>query len=233
MSGLSARRRVDIILSHVLPHSRPAVVELASGKVNVPKVMPLLINGVWLESKATQFVDVLNPATQEVVTRVPLATPQELAAAAQAAAVAFQTWKDVPVSTRQRYMFKLQELVRRHEDELVEAIVMENGKTIADAKGDIFRGLEVIETACNVGTAMMGETVDNVARDVDTYSLRQPLGVVGGAFACSDETGHPCQGCVTCLYVDVDAHVCLRLTIGRFVCVPTLLQASVHSIFRP
>lgn len=140
----------------------------------------LFINGQFVESKSTQFIDVHNPATQELVSRVPIALASELQAATTAAAEAFKTWKDVPVSIRQRYMFKLQELIRKNEDELVHSIVNENGKTTADAKGDIFRGLEVVETACNVGATMMGETIDNVARDIDTYSIRQPLGVVGG-----------------------------------------------------
>jgi malonate-semialdehyde dehydrogenase (acetylating)/methylmalonate-semialdehyde dehydrogenase len=102
---------------------------------------PLFINGKFVESKATSFIDVHNPATQELVSRVPIATAAELKAATDAAAEAFKTWKDVPVSIRQRYMFKLQDLIRKNEDELVESIVRENGKTTADAKGDVFRGL--------------------------------------------------------------------------------------------
>ncbi len=102
---------------------------------------PLFINGKFVESKATSFIDVHNPATQELVSRVPIATAAELKAATDAAAEAFKTWKDVPVSIRQRHMFKLQDLIRKNEDELVESIVRENGKTTADAKGDVFRGL--------------------------------------------------------------------------------------------
>jgi malonate-semialdehyde dehydrogenase (acetylating)/methylmalonate-semialdehyde dehydrogenase len=144
------------------------------------KTAPLFINGKFVESKATQFIDVHNPATQELVTRTPIALPSELRAAAEAAQNAFYTWRDVNVSTRQRVMLKYQELIRKHEDELVASIVQENGKTVADAKGDVFRGLEIVETACNVAPAMMGEMLDSVAKDIDTYSTRQPLGVVAG-----------------------------------------------------
>ena len=117
-----------------------------TGQVRSVQTVPLYINGKFVESKATQFIDVHNPATQELVSRVPIALSSELHAATNAAAEAFKTWKDVPVSIRQRYMLKLQELVRKNEDELVQSIVRENGKTTADAKGDVFRGLEVGRT---------------------------------------------------------------------------------------
>jgi malonate-semialdehyde dehydrogenase (acetylating)/methylmalonate-semialdehyde dehydrogenase len=159
-------------------YSRPAF--RAAFSVRSIKTAPLFINGKFVESKATQFIDVHNPATQELVTRTPIALPSELRAAAEAAQNAFYTWRDVNVSTRQRVMLKYQELIRKHEDELVASIVQENGKTVADAKGDVFRGLEIVETACNVAPAMMGEMLDSVAKDIDTYSTRQPLGVVAG-----------------------------------------------------
>ena len=100
----------------------------------------LFINGQFINSKSTTFVDVHNPATQELVTRTPIALQSELELAVKSASNAYLTWKDVPVSTRQRVMFKYQELIRKSEDEIVKAIVNENGKTVADAKGDIFRG---------------------------------------------------------------------------------------------
>jgi malonate-semialdehyde dehydrogenase (acetylating)/methylmalonate-semialdehyde dehydrogenase len=144
------------------------------------KTSPLFINGKFVQSKATTFIDVHNPATQELVTRTPIALASELRAAAEAAAAAFKTWRYVPVSVRQRVMLKYQQLIRENEDEIVAAIVSENGKTVADAKGDVFRGLEIVETAANVAPLMMGEMLDTVARDIDTYSTRQPLGVVAG-----------------------------------------------------
>mmetsp|Transcript_24351 Transcript_24351/g.36537 ORF Transcript_24351/g.36537 Transcript_24351/m.36537 type:complete len:513 (+) Transcript_24351:54-1592(+) len=140
----------------------------------------LFINGEFKESKATQWIDVKNPATQEVVTRVPEATQEEMREAVEAAQAAFKKWSTTSVSVRQRVMFKLQDLIRKHEDELAESITIENGKTIPDAKGDVFRGLEVVESSCFIAPSMMGETVEGLAQSVDTYSFRQPLGVCAG-----------------------------------------------------
>ena len=145
-----------------------------------PRPCPLFINGEFVESKATSFFDVLNPATQEVVTRVPLATASELEAAVAAASAAYPAWRHTPVTQRQRVLFNLQQLIRQHEAELVESIVQENGKTVGDAKGDIFRGLEVVEYAAGIASQMQGETIEQLGRGVDTYSYRQPLGVCAG-----------------------------------------------------
>lgn len=101
-------------------------------------------------------------------------------AAAASAAEAFQTWRHTPVSVRQRVFLRLQDLIQKNEDRLVDAIVRENGKTVTDAKGDVFRGLEVVEYACGVSSHMMGETLEGVSRNVDTYSYKQPLGVCAG-----------------------------------------------------
>lgn len=138
------------------------------------------INGVFEESKTTKWIDLRNPATQELVTRVPQSTPEELARAAEGAAKAFKTWRDTPVQQRQRVFFKLQALIREHTEELAKSITTEQGKTLQDAKGDVFRGLEVVETACNMGTHLMGETLENLSSGLDTYTYRQPLGVTAG-----------------------------------------------------
>lgn len=145
-----------------------------------PHVTQLFINGEFVTSKATKFFDVLNPATQDVVTRTPLATPQELQAAVDAAAAAYPAWRKTPISVRQRVLFKYQQLLRENSEEIAEMITLENGKTLADARGDVFRGLEVTESACFVASSMMGETMENLASNVDTYSYRQPLGVCAG-----------------------------------------------------
>ena len=100
--------------------------------------------------------------------------------AVDAASEAFKTWSKVSVSERQRVMHNYQRLIREHTTELAEMITAEQGKTIADAKGDIFRGLEVVEFACGVAPMMMGETIENVSAGMDTYSYRVPLGVCGG-----------------------------------------------------
>lgn len=100
--------------------------------------------------------------------------------AADSAETAFKTWRETPVQQRVRVFFKLAQLIRDHTDELAASITREQGKTTADAKGDVFRGLEVVEHACSVGSLMMGETAENLSSSVDTYSYRQPLGVTAG-----------------------------------------------------
>jgi len=140
----------------------------------------LLIDGKFVESKAKEFVPLTNPATQEVIGHVPLSTPQEFEAAVASSKEAFKTWRNTPVQTRARVMLKFQELIRRDFDELATNVSIEQGKTFADAKGDVFRGLEVVEYACSVPTISMGELVENVSNGIDTYSIRQPLGVVAG-----------------------------------------------------
>lgn len=141
---------------------------------------PLFINGQFIQSKTSTWLDVRDPATQELVTRVPVATPDEMQAAATAATTAFQTWRQVSIPQRQRVMFKLQQLIQDNQDEIVDSIVRENGKSIADAKGDVFRGLEVVEYSCGIASELMGETAENLSKGVDTYSFRQPLGVCAG-----------------------------------------------------
>lgn len=146
---------------------------------NVPKVQNF-INGVFEDSKTDKWIELKNPATGELLCLVPQSTPEELARAEAGAAAAFKTWKEVPVQQRQRYFFTLQQLIREHTEELAESITREQGKTLADARGDVFRGLEVVETACNISAQMLGDTTENLARNVDTYTYRQPLGVVAG-----------------------------------------------------
>jgi malonate-semialdehyde dehydrogenase (acetylating)/methylmalonate-semialdehyde dehydrogenase len=138
------------------------------------------INGQFVPSKTTHFFDVHNPATQELVTKVPLSTSDEFRTAIDAAQNAFPAWRNTSVTVRQRILFSFHHLIRTHEDELVESIVRENGKTVADAKGDIFRGLEVVEYAAGIASHMQGETIEQVGRGVDLYSYRSPLGVCAG-----------------------------------------------------
>ncbi|XVF67304.1 hypothetical protein PTKIN_Ptkin10aG0110200 [Pterospermum kingtungense] len=146
---------------------------------NPPRV-PNLIGGSFVDSKSTSTIDVINPATQEVVSRVPLTTNEEFKAAVAAAKGAFPSWRNTPITTRQRIMFKLQELIRRDMDKLAKNITTEQGKTLKDAHGDAFRGLEVVEHACGMATLQMGEYVPNVSSGIDTYSVREPLGVCAG-----------------------------------------------------
>jgi len=140
----------------------------------------LLIDGEWVESQTTEWHDIVNPATQQVLAKVPFATAAEVDAAVSAAQRAFRTWKLTPIGARMRIMLKLQALIREHSKRIAVVLSAEQGKTIADAEGDIFRGLEVVEHACSIGSLQMGEFAENVAGGVDTYTLRQPIGVCAG-----------------------------------------------------
>ncbi|MDN7134995.1 CoA-acylating methylmalonate-semialdehyde dehydrogenase [Pseudidiomarina terrestris] len=144
------------------------------------KQVPLYINGEFVESKTSQWIDVTNPATQEVIAKTPCATQEEMAAAVASAKEAFLTWKETPVSERARVMMRYQALLKEHHDEIAEILASETGKTFDDAKGDVWRGIEVVEHAANIPSLLMGETVENVARGIDTYSYTQPLGVCAG-----------------------------------------------------
>ena len=142
--------------------------------------IPLLLEGSFQDSKTTTWQPVRNPATQEVLAEVPMATAGEVERAIAAAKEAFKSWRDVPAPARARIMLKYQDLLKQHHDEIAEILAQETGKTFADAKGDVWRGIEVVEHACNVSSLMMGETVENVANGIDTYSMIQPLGVCVG-----------------------------------------------------
>lgn len=140
----------------------------------------LLINGRFVDSTTTEWQDVVNPATQEVLARVPFATDAEIDAAVAAATQAYKTWKNAPLAARARIMLKLQALVREHMPRIARTLSAEQGKTLPDAEGDVFRGLEVVEHACSIGSLQLGEFAENVANGVDTYTLRQPIGVCAG-----------------------------------------------------
>ena len=142
--------------------------------------VPLYLDGRWVDSQTDDWHDVVNPANQQVLSQVPFSTLDEIDRAIQSASVAYLSWRDVPVPKRARVMFEYQALLKEHHDELAQIICHELGKSFEDAKGEVLRGIEVVEHACNIASLMMGETVENVARNVDCYSILQPLGVCAG-----------------------------------------------------
>ena len=142
--------------------------------------VPLLINGQMVQSQTDAFIPVTDPATQNVIAEVPCATSAEVDAAIAAAQTAFESWKETPVGERARLMLRYQHLLKEHHDEIATLLSSETGKTFEDAKGDVWRGIEVVEHACNIASLSMGETVENVARKIDCYSITQPLGVCVG-----------------------------------------------------
>ncbi|HIG59325.1 MAG TPA: CoA-acylating methylmalonate-semialdehyde dehydrogenase [Gammaproteobacteria bacterium] len=144
------------------------------------KVLDLYINGEFRSGHGPDTFPVLNPATQDILVEAPFATTDEINEAVAAAKTAFVQWRSVPAPERARLMMKYQMLLKEKQDEIAEILSQETGKTFADAQGDVWRGIEVAEQACNVPAMMMGETSENVARGIDTYSLIQPLGVCVG-----------------------------------------------------
>ncbi|KAF2221935.1 Aldehyde/histidinol dehydrogenase [Elsinoe ampelina] len=134
------------------------------------------LDNKFVESKATQWIDLHDPATNNLVTRVPQSTDAELKAAVESAKAAFPAWRQTSLLHRQQIMFKFVALIREHWDRLAASITLEQGKTFADAKGDVLRGLQVAETACGITTQLTGELLE-VAKDMETHSYREPLGV--------------------------------------------------------
>ncbi|WP_145012698.1 CoA-acylating methylmalonate-semialdehyde dehydrogenase [Pseudomonas oryzihabitans] len=142
--------------------------------------VPLLIDGQFVTSTSRESREVINPATQEVLARVPFATAEEVQRAVASAKTAFASWRKTPIGARARIFLRYQQLIREHLSELAALLTAEQGKTLADAEGDVFRGLEVVEHAAGIGNLQLGELANNVASGVDTYTLLQPLGVCAG-----------------------------------------------------
>ena len=138
------------------------------------------VNGATFTGSSGRFGDVFNPNTGEVQARVQLATPAELDLAVQAAQAAFPAWSATNPQRRARVMFEFKRLVEANIQDLAELLSSEHGKVIADSKGDIQRGLEVIEFACGIPHALKGEYTEGAGPGIDVYSMRQALGVVAG-----------------------------------------------------
>ena len=154
--------------------------------------IPLYIGGKHVSSKTKEWRDVINPATQEVVARVPLATREEVDLAIANAKEAYKTWRETSLVTRMRIMMKYQQLVRENVTKIAELVTLEHGKTLPDAEGEVMRGLEVIEHACSITSLQLGEVAENVATGVDVYTLHQPLGVGAGITAFNFPIMLPC-----------------------------------------
>ncbi|KAK2020249.1 methylmalonate-semialdehyde dehydrogenase [Colletotrichum eremochloae] len=146
-------------------------------KIAKPEDTPYFIDNKFVTSNATDFIDLHDPATNNLVTRVPQMTTEELQAAVDSAEKAFPKWRAMSVLARQQIMFKFVALIRENWDRLAASITLEQGKTFADAKGDVLRGLQVAEAACGAPELLKGEILE-VAKDMETRSYREPLGVV-------------------------------------------------------
>ncbi|MDQ3753327.1 MAG: CoA-acylating methylmalonate-semialdehyde dehydrogenase, partial [Acidobacteriota bacterium] len=136
------------------------------------------VNGQWSPSAASEFLDVINPATGELLARTPLSGEAETTKAIEAAAAAFPEWRRTPPQERIQYLFKLKGLCEDHFEEIARLTTQENGKTLTEARAELRRGIENIEVACGVPVMMQGYNLEDVARGVDELMIRQPLGVV-------------------------------------------------------
>lgn len=149
-------------------------------KVSEVEILKNYINGKWVESATDRYEDVYNPATNEVIARVPLSTKEEIDHAVEVAAEAFKSWQKVAVPRRARILFNYQQLLTRHKEELAKLITIENGKNLTEALGEVGRGIENVEFAAGAPTLMMGDSLASIATDVEAANYRYPLGVVGG-----------------------------------------------------
>ncbi len=136
------------------------------------------INGEWRASGATDFLDVVNPATAQVLAKVPLSPKSDVESAAKAAADAFGSWRRVPPTERVQYLFKLKFLLEEHLEELAHTITQECGKTFAESKGELERAIENVEVACGIPMLMQGYNLEDIARGIDEMMIRQPVGVI-------------------------------------------------------
>ena len=138
------------------------------------------VGGKLISGSSDRKSKIFNPATGEQESEVRLASKTDLDQAVEVAQKAFETWSLKPALQRARVMFKFKELIEKNADELTKLIVSEHGKVYEDAKGSLTRGLEVVEFACGIPNLLKGEFSENVGTNVDSWSMRQPLGVVAG-----------------------------------------------------
>lgn len=149
-------------------------------KTTVTQPLKNYIGGQWVESETTRYEDVPNPATGELLSQVPISTRADVDKAVQAAKDAFVSWSETPAVDRARIMFRFHHLLTKHEDELARMITLENGKNLPEAYAELLRGLEMVEFACGMPTLLMGESLPNIAKSIDSHVIRFPLGVVAG-----------------------------------------------------
>lgn len=144
-----------------------------------PVETPYFLNNQFVNSNTNNYIDVLDPATNNLVTKVPEMTDPEMKAAVASAENAFTSWSKTSILSRQQIMFRFVQLVRENFDRLAASCTIEQGKTLADAHGDVLRGIQVAEAAVNAPEFLKGELLE-VAKDMETRTYREPLGVVAG-----------------------------------------------------
>jgi malonate-semialdehyde dehydrogenase (acetylating)/methylmalonate-semialdehyde dehydrogenase len=142
--------------------------------------VPVLSGGKWTKSRTQRFGDVYNPSTGQVIAQVPLASVDDANDVVEAATDALAAWSETPVVERARLMFRFRNLLENHFDELAALVTREHGKTLAEARAEVNRGIEVVEFACGIPSLIAGEILPNIASDVDAEAVRHPVGVCVG-----------------------------------------------------
>ena len=136
------------------------------------------VGGAWLPGKSGESMEVTNPATSEVLATFQLAQAEEVNQAVSAAAAAFPAWRRTPPQDRIQFLFRLKQLLEKHFEDIARTTTLENGKTLAEARAELQRGIENVEVACGIPTMMQGYNLEDVASGIDEIMIRQPLGVV-------------------------------------------------------
>ncbi len=135
------------------------------------------VNGEWRPSSASEYLDVVNPATAEILGKVPMSPGGEVNEAANLASQAFQEWRQMPAPERIQYLFKMKDLLEENFEEIARIITMECGKTLGESRGEMRRAIENVEVACGIPNMMMGDFSEDIARGIDEIMIRQPVGV--------------------------------------------------------
>ena len=164
------------LLNPAIPAAAP-VYPTTHDPIHSPADICNFIDNQLVPSKTSTWIGVHDPATNNLVARVPQSTDEELRATVASAQKAFPRWRATSIMAKQQILFKFVNQIRGNWDRLAASITLEQGKTFADAKGDVLRGLQVAETACGITTQLTGEVLE-VAKDMETRSYREPLGVV-------------------------------------------------------
>ncbi|NET33613.1 MAG: CoA-acylating methylmalonate-semialdehyde dehydrogenase [Cyanothece sp. SIO1E1] len=142
-----------------------------------PRVLENYIDGQWRSPQTHDYLEVINPATAELLTKVPLSDANQVNLAADAAAAAFIAWRRTPPTDRVQYLFRLKNLLEANFDHLAQTITLECGKTLKEAQGEMRRAIENVEIACGIPMMMQGTNLEDIARGIDEIMIRQPLGV--------------------------------------------------------
>ena len=146
--------------------------------MKTPEILRNYIGGTWTTSKTEEYLDVCNPATTEILSRVPLSLSVDVDTAVRSALEAFKSWRRTPAVERVQYLFKLKGAIEEQAHEIAQTITRECGKTLPEAQGELRRGIENIEVATGIPSLMMGCNLEDVSRGIDEFMIRQPLGVV-------------------------------------------------------